>query len=1438
MARPQLNPSGIGEYIHFESCPRYFKLRFGGEEKEKEDRVWGEAFKPLSPLLYGAGESLEEKVWKKLRKQALADYDFSDLDVNELGWNRAWAESRHRLRKAAQIAIGNNETKPILLYQPLLKGKLGVWHVGGRADLVVIWPGKGNEIRVAVFEVKASWKERTYHWIQATIYAMLLEEALKDLNLSGEVEAGVIYRKSKDLSLESLKTFDATPLREDAHRLMGKDGELDRIHHSDLSKVNYQLSWKCENCIYNENCFARSIEGESISLLNLSRGEQKVLHKHGIKTLEDLAGLKKVLPTRDQVPYNFKSPPAIKPGKVEELTSESAIGSNLDHIIQRAQFMLHGIKPGHKFANERATPPWITGTGNGRLPEDEPPQDWGIELGFKRGGLIRVYVHVEWDYMLDRVAMISARVNCSAYDGEPVSISKVADELPDNPRKSLDAEERLLKDFFTDLFDGIQHVARRVGSPDEAPIHLYFYTKPERDRLMDAVRRQPAILSAKAVRDLLGLRQAIDQPMASIVQDEVTERKGLKYPSPGLLPVLEQSYRPEKGWFDKSEWIVECEDGTSINLRKVFYHGFFNYASPFRRESDGSIRFLFEKGAFRRPEVEDYYPVRARFGSQIPLEYIWAAEGKLTPEGGPAEREVIEKCMWHDHQRKKHRITKEDLKLLGSKLCEALEHIERSLKIRNVHLGKKPIDVPSIEEFTLGKAELDRACKEYLDLEYFSRRQELYRHYALSPRQRIETGRAAVFQCIDIEEEDGLEIKGKLLYGEMGVKNPDQVANACRIKGSDGLSSGDWMVATEVEMDENGQLREVGRRTPRQIERSPRVIVEHINPRSQEITVSVLDWPSGGKYCVWHDLPTTDPTEAQEKGYVQLFERGRLYILDELADDIVAERAREALDHSEHNSLYKVLDEFLTGREPNSLQTLKLSRNPVRDLSSWLRSGYTTHPNSEQQKFVEGVCSQTPVHVLHGPPGTGKTEALAWAVLARVLAHKKKREMCRVLMVCPTHKAIHEFVDKLARCWKSYSEYGDRQLEDFKIIRIIGKDMLAFDEIEGVRYVNYHEDEDDVREIRNHLYGQVRLKMFEKFENRSTSPIIICATPAGVYGLMKKVAGGELPWENSFFDLLAVDEVSMMRLPDLMLSGAFIRKDAKVLMAGDHRQLPPIQVHNWKKEDRRIIEEIAPFLSAQNFLRLLRGEDLDLEYVKQPKNVSIPMVRLERTYRCHRTVAEFLSRWVYKRKDGVDFRSDLEHTMELVDAPTRGLKTALNPNNALVLILHDETESYQSNPVEAEIARSLVRGVSGEEIGVVTPHNAQRGLLRSELGRYVDRVDTVERFQGGQSDFIIISAAVSDPDYVRAESDFLLNLNRLNVAMSRMKKKLVVIASRSIFEHAPREAKDYEEAILWRGLLQEVGATSGRSPDWRGSLEEFLGKTSEHSSVEVKVFAS
>jgi CRISPR/Cas system-associated exonuclease Cas4 (RecB family) len=1432
---PSLDASGIAEYIRFDCCPRYFKLRFDDTEEKK--KKWPEAFhKPLSPLLFTAGKQLEAKTVEELKTKA-ADYqDFTCFDPKkETGkWESAWSKSRLALTAIIENALSakpDAEYKPVLVYQAPMMGHIGVWDIKGIADLIGVWPIRNCKVKVRIFEIKSSWREQTAHRIQVATYVLLLREALGATAMQVDFEGGVINKGSdlEKLEPESLPSFRLEPLIEDIHRLLSRNGELYRIHCKPLSDVEYQLSWRCDNCGYNECCIVRAVENESVALLNLTRGEQKALSQHGIYHLEDLAKLKTVPRLDDLKPYNFKEITAIDPKKVQALSSDPVIGGKLDRLIQRAQFMLSTIRPASPYGNRIRLMPWLAGTGYGNLPEDSPQEGADSALSFKPDGMIRVYFHIQWDYLLNIISIISARVNCTRYHGQPIVLSRIVDVLPKEQKEAVDEERKLLDTFFSELTKAISRMAVEVGSPDEAPIHLYFYTRQERDHLMEAVRRHSLhMMTAHAVQDLLGLRQAIDQPMFSILQDEIMLRKAVGYHSTGLLPVLKQCC-----YFDANNWTVKREDGSTLDLRSAFRDGFFNFELPYTRSPSGSISFILGSDDLR--PKEGYYPARARFGNQIPIEYIWGAKGLLNSDqvGGP-ERVMVEKRLWTDYPHRTRRICDEDLTLLSQQLCLALETLERSLNIRNRRLGKKPIPIPQIPQFTLGRATLERSCREFLDLEYFARRQELYQHYALLPSQRVSTGRSLIFECLSVEEtERNFTVKGRLVYGSLGLPKSECTVNACRVKGSDDSGSGDWMLATEVRRNVDGQFEEAHRRSPSDVEKSARVIVDRVDLREMVLTIKVVNWPSGRsrRYSTWHNLPTSDRDKAENNKHVQLFEVGRTYILDELADDIISERAAACLDYASNNELYCLLEAFLSGRNKPS-DRKALSRVHAEKFMHWTANSKFP-PTLEQDCFIQRVFGNEQVVMLQGPPGTGKTETLQLAVLSHVSAHSAEGK-CRVLMVAPTHKAIHEFVNKLAKAWRGYCRECGGDLADLRIYRVVN-DVSTVKAVEGVKYVNYNEDEATVAELREALSSQGKLVS----DASDGFPLILCVTPPGLYGLMKKIGGKEPQWNEGYFDLLVVDEASMMRLPELILSGAFIDRNAQILVAGDHRQLPPIQVHNWEREDRRTIEEMASFLSAMDFLRLLRQEDLGLEHIKSPNKADIPAERLRETHRCHKVVARFLKEWVY-HKDGIDFQSDQTQTLTSAKPATDGLKVVLDPDNVFVLIVHDEAESFQSNVVEARIVDALVRSVPAETVGVVAPHNAQRGVVKNLLldGYASLRVDTVERYQGGEADFIIISSTVSDPDYVRIESDFLLNLNRVNVAISRMKKKLVVIASRSIFEFMPQDAKDYDKALLWKGIAQTVGYTASGFPNWRGSLAEFLGKPAQPIEVQVYVKAA
>jgi hypothetical protein len=132
---PSLDASGIAEYIRFDCCPRYFKLRFEGNSEEKSRR-WPEAFKPLSPLLYGAGRELEAAKVAELKNKASEYQDLNYIDTQVTPWTESWPKSLKVLKSLVEKQLNNcsGDTKPILVYQAPLKGYIGLWDIKGKAD--------------------------------------------------------------------------------------------------------------------------------------------------------------------------------------------------------------------------------------------------------------------------------------------------------------------------------------------------------------------------------------------------------------------------------------------------------------------------------------------------------------------------------------------------------------------------------------------------------------------------------------------------------------------------------------------------------------------------------------------------------------------------------------------------------------------------------------------------------------------------------------------------------------------------------------------------------------------------------------------------------------------------------------------------------------------------------------------------------------------------------------------------------------------------------------------------------------------------------------------------------------------------------------------------------------------------------------------------------
>ncbi|WP_218575233.1 AAA domain-containing protein [Limnoglobus roseus] len=192
----------------------------------------------------------------------------------------------------------------------------------------------------------------------------------------------------------------------------------------------------------------------------------------------------------------------------------------------------------------------------------------------------------------------------------------------------------------------------------------------------------------------------------------------------------------------------------------------------------------------------------------------------------------------------------------------------------------------------------------------------------------------------------------------------------------------------------------------------------------------------------------------------------------------------------------------------------------------------------------------------------------------------------------------------------------------------------------------------------------------------------------------------------------------------------------------------------------------------------------------------------------------------------------------------------LDPAYPLVVVVHDEAASQVRNPFEQALIGPLLRALADpatygldavDGLGVVVPHRAQRAALQQAFPKLSvldpatglpgrSAVDTVERFQGGERTVVLVSATESDRGYLLASAGFLLDPRRLTVAVSRAKRKMVLVASRTVFSLFSPDEGTFANALRWKNLLSRTCTTELWAGDRDGVRVEVWGGAGEASA--------
>ena len=387
--------------------------------------------------------------------------------------------------------------------------------------------------------------------------------------------------------------------------------------------------------------------------------------------------------------------------------------------------------------------------------------------------------------------------------------------------------------------------------------------------------------------------------------------------------------------------------------------------------------------------------------------------------------------------------------------------------------------------------------------------------------------------------------------------------------------------------------------------------------------------------------------------------------------------------------------------------------------------------NTSQDDAVRKALGCSVFHLIQGPPGTGKTYTIARIVKSLVKDGKK------VFVTAPTHTAINNCLNAISK--------------------------VIPDKMKIVKLGDKHQAEELLDNPYVYRTPKLTDAEYKAPGNRlSQNGIVIGATPYALcFPKSKKLEG----WK---FDYIIIDEAAQMSIP---LALAAMTRGRRIVFVGDHKQLDPIMptgTGNWLF-DKSIFKHMV-----DNY----------------PGHVTM----LDKSYRLSKSLVRIPTQLFYGGRLETALSGDDKSFVNFTCSgeSARILKNTSNE----ILYLHHEFDAQGRSPFESGLSADIVadlmhNGVSIEDIAVITPYRAQVREVKKALVKkcIIDEdslddvfVDTIERMQGQEKDYVIFTLANSNPSEVEDRLEFFYSPNRLNVAITRAKTKCIVIANEKVFQ--------------------------------------------------------
>ena len=495
--------------------------------------------------------------------------------------------------------------------------------------------------------------------------------------------------------------------------------------------------------------------------------------------------------------------------------------------------------------------------------------------------------------------------------------------------------------------------------------------------------------------------------------------------------------------------------------------------------------------------------------------------------------------------------------------------------------------------------------------------------------------------------------------------------------------------------------------------------------------------------------------------------------LDLYANDITFRRMEDNLKH-------------LSLKGKNALEYILNERDPKKNRPTPYINYIDEKLNDSQKLAIENALSCENFYLIHGPFGTGKTRTLVELIsqetrqnhkvlataesnaavdniLERLMDNKKlnltrlghpqrvsKHNITQTLAykvenhklnkkIKKIHKKIDNLIEKRKVHTKPTPQYR-RGLGDYDILHFASKGKgargVSSDKMKSMAKwieINQEIDEahDEIKRIENRMIKDII----------DTSDVILATNSSAALESISRVK----------FDVAIIDEASQATIPSVLIP---IAKAHRFILAGDHKQLPPT-----------IISDRAGELSKTLFEELIRM----YSHKSQLLNVQ---------YRMNSLLMKFPNEEFYN--------NGLKSDSSVDDITINDILDGEHDEEALLFIdtssvdLEGETHLKDSksiiNNLEAEISVKLVQdylndGIDVDDIGIISPYADQVKIIQDQTPV---EVKTVDGFQGREKEIIIISTVRSNEN---ENIGFLRDLRRLNVAITRAKRKLIIVGN-------------------------------------------------------------